>query len=42
MNYYNENDSAMASWLRELIKKGLIPNGDVDDRSIEDVEGREL
>lgn len=35
--YYNENDPQAAAWLRELIKNGLIPDGDVDERSIEDV-----
>ena len=38
MNYYNENDKFAANWLRELIKAELIPNGEVDDRSILDVE----
>tara|TARA_R110002074_G_scaffold69750_1_gene162327 strand:+ start:65 stop:949 length:885 start_codon:yes stop_codon:yes gene_type:complete len=42
MNYYNEWDSFAADWLRELIKEGLIPDGEVDDRSIADVEPREL
>jgi len=37
MNYYNEFDSATAAWLRELIKAGHLPAGDVDERSIEDV-----
>jgi len=35
--YYNENDPDAAAWLRELIRRGLIADGDVDDRSIEDV-----
>lgn len=35
--YYNENDAQMASWLRELIKEGVIAPGEVDERSIEDV-----
>lgn len=42
MNYYNEFDPHAAQWLRELIKMGLIPNGDVDDRSIIDVKPDEL
>lgn len=33
--YYNENDPFAAAWLRELIKAGLIADGEVDDRSIE-------
>ena len=28
MNYYNEWDSFAAEWLRELIKDGLIPEGE--------------
>ena len=42
MNYYNEIDPFAASWLRELIKAGLIPDGYVDERSIADVKGSDL
>jgi len=35
--YYNEFDSSTAAWLRELIRIGAIADGDVDERSIEDV-----
>jgi DNA (cytosine-5)-methyltransferase 1 len=42
MNYYNENDPFAANWLKELIKAELIPNGEVDDRSIADVEPQDL
>jgi len=42
MNYYNDNDPKAARWLRALIEAGLIPYGDVDDRSILDVEAKEL
>jgi DNA (cytosine-5)-methyltransferase 1 len=42
MNYYNEWEPFAAEWLKELIKEGLIPEGDVDSRSIEDVRLREL
>lgn len=35
--YYNEIDPHAAAWLRELIKAGHIADGDVDERSIEDV-----
>ena len=42
MNYYNENDSFAAQWLEELIKDGLIAAGEVDTRSIEDVEPNDL
>lgn len=40
--YYNENDLRAASWLRELIKAGLIAAGDVDERSIENVQAQDL
>jgi DNA (cytosine-5)-methyltransferase 1 len=33
--YYNEHDPFAAAWLRELIKAGLITDGEVDERSIE-------
>lgn len=42
MNYYNEIDPQCAQWLRNLISAGLIPPGDVDERSIEDVIPNEL
>jgi len=33
--YYNEIDAFAAAWLRELMKAGQIPDGEVDERSIE-------
>ena len=36
--YYNEIDPFAAAWLRELIKAGHIAPGDVDERSIVDVQ----
>jgi DNA (cytosine-5)-methyltransferase 1 len=42
VNYYNENDPKAAAWLRELIKAGLIPAGEVDERSIVDVQPNDL
>ena len=36
--YYNEINPFCAAWLRNLIAAGHIPAGDVDERSIEDVE----
>ena len=42
MNYYNEHDPKAAAWLRELIRAGEIPPGDVDERSIVDVKPNEL
>ena len=40
--YYNEFDPMAAAWLRELIKAGLIPDGEVDTRSITDVRASDL
>lgn len=40
--YYNDNDKNAAAWLRELIKRGLLPDGEVDERSITDIRGHEL
>ena len=42
MNYYNEFDKRAAAWLRELIAACLIPPGDVDERSITEVQPHEL
>lgn len=41
-DYYNEFDPAAAAWLRELIAAGELPAGDVDERSIKDVQAHEL
>lgn len=40
--YYNEFDPFAAAWLKELIKAGHIADGEVDERSIEDVTPNEL
>lgn len=42
MNYYNEFDPFAAQWLRALIMEGLIPFGDVDERSITEVMADDL
>jgi DNA (cytosine-5)-methyltransferase 1 len=41
-DYYNDNDPFAAQWLRNLIEAGLLPPGDVDERSILDVRGDDL
>lgn len=41
-SYYNEFDPYAAQWLRNLIKAGLIMDGDVDERSICDVQADDL
>lgn len=40
--YYNEHDPYCAQWLRNLIQKGLIADGDVDDRDIRRVRPKDL
>jgi DNA (cytosine-5)-methyltransferase 1 len=40
--YYNEHDPFAAAWLRELIKAGHIATGEVDERSITDVQPADL
>lgn len=42
MNYYNEFHPPAAAILRGLIADKLIPEGHVDDRSIEDVQSNDL
>lgn len=40
--YYNDHDPEVCEWLRELMKADLIPAGEVDERSILDVEPSDL
>ena len=40
--YYNDNDRYCVAWLTNLIEAGILPAGDVDDRSIEDVTPEDL
>jgi DNA (cytosine-5)-methyltransferase 1 len=40
--YYNEIDPYAAQWLRNLIKEGLIADGEVDTRSIIDVSPEDV
>ena len=40
--YYNEIDVYAAAWLRELMKAGLITDGEIDTRSIVDVRPDDL
>lgn len=40
--YYNEIDPYAAAWLRNLIAAGEIADGEVDERSIEDITPAEL
>lgn len=40
--YYNEFDPFASRWLRNLIAEGFLPEGDVDDRDIQDVQPSDL
>jgi DNA (cytosine-5)-methyltransferase 1 len=40
--YYNEFEPFAAAWLRELIKAGLIADGEVDERDIREVQPDDL
>jgi DNA (cytosine-5)-methyltransferase 1 len=40
--YYNDNDQFAAAWLRNLIAANLIAPGEVDERSIRDVQPDDL
>ena len=40
--YYNEIEPYAAQWLRNLITAGELPAGDVDERSIEDVDPKDV
>lgn len=42
MNYYNDNDQFVCEWLKNLIAEKIIPQGDVDGRSILEINGKEL
>ena len=41
-HYYNEIEPYAVAWLRNLMAEGLIPAGDIDTRSIEDVRPSDL
>lgn len=41
-DYHNENNPQAAAWLRNLIKRGILPHGHVDERSIADVRPGDL
>ncbi|SEG38420.1 DNA cytosine methyltransferase, partial [Jhaorihella thermophila] len=40
--YYNDADPEACAWLRELVAAGLLPAGEVDERSILEVEPADL
>src|SRR5271157_4365677 len=40
--YYNDSDPFVCEWARNLIKAGVVPDGEVDCRSIADVSGDDV
>jgi DNA (cytosine-5)-methyltransferase 1 len=40
--YYNDSDPFVCAWARELIKAGLAPDGEVDERSICEVQPEDI
>lgn len=40
--FYNEIDAFAAAWLRRLIKRGLIADGVVDERRVQNIDPDEL
>ncbi len=40
--YYNENDKGAVEWLHNLMRRNLIPRGEIDERSIVDVQPADL
>lgn len=40
--YYNEIDPFLAQWLRNLINQGHLPDGDIDTRSITEVQPEDV
>lgn len=41
-SYYNDFDKDAVAWLHRLMKAGLISKGDIDDRSIAEVQPEDL
>ena len=42
MHYFNEFNPHAAAWLRELIRTGVLPPGEVDERDIREVRADDL
>lgn len=40
--YYNDNDPFMVEWLKHLIKRKVIVDGEVDGRSIKEIDPKEI
>lgn len=42
MAYYNENEPFTVAWLKELQKNACIEEGEIDGRSIKEVQGKDI
>ena len=42
MIYYNDNEPFIAAWLAELVKAGELPEGDLDNASIKEINPDDL
>lgn len=42
LNFYNDSDKKICLWIQELIKEGLVPDGIVDSRPIQELRGSDL
>lgn len=40
--YYNEHDPKTAAWLRELVRRGLVMDGEIDERDIQQVQPEDV
>jgi DNA (cytosine-5)-methyltransferase 1 len=40
--YYNDRDPFLCAWLRNLMQRGLIPDGEIDDRPIEAIRSDDI
>ena len=41
-NYYNDSEPFICAWIAELIKAGVVPDGEIDGRSIELVQPEDV
>jgi len=40
--YYNDNDPQKCAWVKELIKAGIVADGEVDSRPIQQVQPEDI
>ena len=41
-HYYNDSDKVICKWVKNLIAAGVVPDGEVDERPIEQVESNDV